>query len=120
MDVSDRAPHGPARDHAANAGDRHERKQQDFDDLVDHALERSGSKKALVPSKSKKKMQQIDLNKLTRSKRQLVIEQALEACSLTGCVVIACCRFIEPLLLLDTRSCFPAVVCYHAFTIAWL
>ena len=81
VDVSDRAPHGPARDHAANAGDRHERKQQDFDDLVDHAMERSGSKRALVPSKSKKKMQQIDLNKLTRSKRQLVVEQALEACN---------------------------------------
>ena len=55
-----------------------ERKQQDYDDLVDHALQKAGSKKALMPSKSKKKMQEVDLSKLTRSKRQLVIEQALE------------------------------------------
>ncbi len=78
VDVNDRAPHGAARDHAANAGDREERKQQDFDDLVDHALQKAGSKKALVPSKSKKKMVELDLNKLTRSKRQLVVERALE------------------------------------------
>ncbi|DBA79271.1 TPA: hypothetical protein ACH3X2_007820 [Trebouxia sp. C0005] len=79
VDVSDRAPHGAARDHAANAGDRESRKQQDFEDLVDHALQKAGSKKALVPSKSKKNMQEVDLSKLTRSKRQLVIEQALES-----------------------------------------
>ena len=87
VDVNDRAPHGPARDHAANAGDREERKQQDFDDLVDTALQKTGSRKALVPSKSKKKMQQVDLSQLTRSKRQLVIEQALQVC----CDTIALC-----------------------------
>lgn len=96
VDVSDHAPHGAARDHAANAGDRESRKQQDFDDLVDHALQKAGSKKALVPSKSKKNMQEVDLSKLTPSKRQLVIEQALEVllrpilplmniATLTGC-----------------------------------
>ena len=72
---------GAAQDHAANAGDRATRKQQDFDDLVDSALQKAGSsRKALVPSKSKKKMQEVDLRQLTRSKRQLVIEQALEVC----------------------------------------
>ena len=39
---------------------------------------RAASQKALVPSKSKKHMQEIDLTKLTRSKRALVVEQALE------------------------------------------
>lgn len=78
VDVSDRAPHGGAREHAAHAGDREERKQQDFDDLVDTALQKVGSKRALVPSKSKKKMQEVDLSKLTKSKRQLVVEQALQ------------------------------------------
>lgn len=78
VEVNDRAPHGAARDHAANAEERESRKQQDFDDLVDHALQKAGSKKALVPSKSKKKMQEVNLNKLTRSKRQLVVEEALQ------------------------------------------
>lgn len=74
-----RAPHGPARDHAANALDRQSRKDRDFDDLVDSAMQRrASSQKALVPSKSKKNMQEVDLNKLTRSKRNLVIEQVLE------------------------------------------
>lgn len=82
VDVNDRAPHGAARDHAAHAGDREERKQQDFDDLVDTAMQKAGSRKALVPSKSKKKMQEVDLRQLTRSKRQLVIEQALQVCCL--------------------------------------
>lgn len=85
VDVNDR---GAARDHAANAGDRATRKQQDFDDLVDTALQAGSSRKALVPSKSKKKMQEIDLKQLTRSKRELVIEQALEVCCCTGMV---CC-----------------------------
>lgn len=76
VDVNDR---GAARDHAANAGDRASRQQRDFDDLVDSALQKAGSsRKALVPSKSKKKMVEVDLKQLTRSKRQLVIEQALE------------------------------------------
>ncbi|KAL3150185.1 hypothetical protein ABBQ32_000044 [Trebouxia sp. C0010 RCD-2024] len=77
VDVNDR---GAARDHAANAGDRASRQQRDFDDLVDSALQKAGSsRKALVPSKSKKKMVEVDLKQLTRSKRQLVIEQALES-----------------------------------------
>ena len=87
VDVNDRAPHGAPRHHAANAGDREERKQQDYDDLVDTALQKAGSRKALVPSKSKKKMQEVDLRHLTRSKRQLVIEQALQVC----CRTIAAC-----------------------------
>lgn len=86
VDVNDHTLHGAAPDHAANVGDREERKQQDYDELVDFALEKAGSRKALVPSKSKKKMQQVDLSKFTRSKRQLVIEQALQVrCCTNAC-----------------------------------
>ena len=77
-DPVDRAPQGPARDFAAQAVDREFRKHQDFDDLVNAALQRTGSKTALVPSKSRKKLQEVDLSKLSRSKRELVVEQALE------------------------------------------
>ena len=107
------APHGAARDHATIAGDREERKQQDYDDLVDTALQKTGSKKALVPSKSKKKLQQVDLNKLTRSKRQLVVEQALQVFGFSQPAVLHTlagynyCPLSAPLL----KNCITATSC---------
>lgn len=90
-DGPDRAPHGPARDHAANALDRQSRKDRDFDDLVDSAMHRRAStQKVLVPSKSKKNMQEVDLSKLTRSKRNLVVEQVLEVWQLQTSEVLGC------------------------------
>ena len=114
-DVGDRAPHGAARSEAANAEDRHDRKQQDFGDLVDHAMERSGSKKALVPSKSKKKMQEIDLRKLTRSKRQLVVEQALEVC-MCRCALQA---MAFTLLCMPTSRCTDMLCCAYMHRQVW-
>ena len=49
--------------------------------LLNTALRKAGSKKALLPTKSKKQFIEIDLRDLTLFKRKFVVEQALEAFS---------------------------------------
>ncbi|KAL3153605.1 hypothetical protein ABBQ32_013211 [Trebouxia sp. C0010 RCD-2024] len=63
----------------ANAYDGEERKKEDYDNLVNSALRKAGSKKALLPTKSKKQFREIDLRDLTLSKRKFVVEQVLES-----------------------------------------
>ena len=65
-----------------NAYDGEERKKEDYDNLVNTALRKAGSKKALLPSKSKNQFKEVDLRDLTLSKRKFVVEQALEVKSL--------------------------------------
>ena len=62
----------------AIACDGEERKKEDYDNLVNTALRKAGSKKALLPTKSKKHFKETDLRNLTLSKRKFVVEQALE------------------------------------------
>ncbi len=50
----------------------------DFTNVVSAALHKAGSKKALLPTKSNKTIDEINLRDLTRSKRRFVVEQALE------------------------------------------
>lgn len=61
-----------------HALDGEERKHDDFTNLVSAALHKAGSKKALLPTKSKKTINEVNLRDLTRSKRQFVVEEALE------------------------------------------
>ncbi len=61
-----------------HALDGEERKHDDFTNLVSAALHKAGSKKALLPTKSKKTINEVNLRDLTRSKRRFVVEQALE------------------------------------------
>jgi len=61
-----------------HAWDGEERKHDDFTNLVSAALHKAGSKKALLPTKSKKTINEVNLRDLTRSKRRFVVEQALE------------------------------------------
>ncbi|KAL3140482.1 hypothetical protein ABBQ38_004739 [Trebouxia sp. C0009 RCD-2024] len=63
----------------ANGYDGEERKKEDYDTLVNTALHKAGSKKALLPTKSKKQFREIDLRDLTLSKRKFVVEQVLES-----------------------------------------
>ncbi|DBA99141.1 TPA: hypothetical protein ACH3X3_011764 [Trebouxia sp. C0006] len=62
-----------------HALDGEERKHDDFTNLVSAALHKAGSKKALLPTKSKKTITEVNLRDLTRSKRRFVVEQALES-----------------------------------------
>ena len=62
----------------ANAHDGEERKKEDYDNLVNTALRKAGSKKVLLPTKSKRYFREIDLRDLTLSKRKFVVDQALE------------------------------------------
>ncbi|KAL0018676.1 hypothetical protein WJX77_002041 [Trebouxia sp. C0004] len=59
--------------------DGEERKQEDYATLVDTALRKAGSKKALLRTKSKQHFKEVDLRDLTLSKRKFVVEQALES-----------------------------------------
>lgn len=76
----------------ANAFDGEERKKEDYDNLVNTALRKAGSKKALLPTRSKKHFKEIDLRDLTLSKRKFVVEQALEVihCSCSSSWLQAC------------------------------
>ncbi|KAL3134216.1 hypothetical protein ABBQ38_006651 [Trebouxia sp. C0009 RCD-2024] len=56
-----------------------ERKGDDYDELVNTALRKAGSKKALLPSRSKNQFKEVDLRDLTLSKRKFVVEEALES-----------------------------------------
>lgn len=64
-----------------NALDGEERKGDDYDELVNTALRKAGSKKALLPSRSKNQFKEVDLRDLTLSKRKFVVEEALEVIS---------------------------------------
>ena len=64
-----------------NTFDGEERKKEDYDNLVNTALRKAGSTKALLPTKSKNQFKEIDLRDLTLTKRKFVVEQALEVTS---------------------------------------
>ena len=91
-----------------HALDGEERKHDDFTNLVPAALHKAGSKKALLPTKSKKTITEVNLRDLTRSKRRFVVEQALEVTLTDNFTVLLIYCPIQGLVA-DTRD-----LDYHA------
>lgn len=91
-----------------HALDGEERKHDDFTNLVSAALHKAGSKKALLPTKSKKTITEVNLRDLTRSKRRFVVEQALEVTLTDNFTVLLIYCPIQGLVA-DTRD-----LDYHA------
>lgn len=68
----------PARQHKVNQQDAEGGKDEDFQELQAAAMQRVNSQKVVVPTPSRKNMREIDVRKLTRSQKNMVLEQALQ------------------------------------------
>ena len=68
----------PARQHKENQQDAEGGKDEDFQELQAAARQRVNSQKVVVPTPSRKNMKEIDVRKLTRSQKNMVLEQVLQ------------------------------------------
>ena len=69
--------HG-ARQHKESQEDTEAGKDEDFQQVQAAALQRANSQKVVVPTPSRKNMKEIDVRKLTKSQRNMVLDQALQ------------------------------------------
>jgi len=58
--------------------DAGERKDDDFEQLQAAAMQRVNSKKVVVPTASRKNIQEVDVRKLTRSQKNRIIDAGLQ------------------------------------------
>ena len=69
--------HG-ARQHKAGQEDTEAGKDEDLQQLQAAAMQRVNSQKVVVPTPSRKNMKEIDVRKLTKSQKNMVLDQALQ------------------------------------------
>lgn len=74
-----------ARQHKAGQQDREAGQDEDFQELQAAAMQRVTSQKVVVPTPSRKNMKEFDVRKLTRSQKNMVLDQALQVPPCTFC-----------------------------------
>jgi len=67
-----------SREHKEVQQDARERKDDDFEQLQAAAMQRVNSKKVVVPTASRKNIQEVDVRKLTRSQKNRIIDAGLQ------------------------------------------
>lgn len=67
-----------ARQHKAGQEDTEAGKDEDLQQLQAAAMQRVNSQKVVVPTPSRKNMKEIDVRKLTKSQKNMVLDQALQ------------------------------------------
>ena len=67
-----------SREHKEEQQDAGERKDDDFEQLQAAAMQRVNSKKVMVPTASRKNIQEVDVRKLTRSQKNRIIDAGLQ------------------------------------------
>ena len=68
----------PARQHKEDQQDAEGGKDDDFHELQAAALQRANSQTVVVPTPSRKNMKEIDVSKLTKSQKNMVLDQVLQ------------------------------------------
>ncbi len=67
-----------SREHKEVQQDARERKDDDFEQLQAAAMQRVNSKKVVVPTASRKNIQEVDVRKLTRSQKNRILDAGLQ------------------------------------------
>lgn len=67
-----------AREHTEEQQDAGERKDEDYEQLQAAAMQRVNSKKVVVPTASRKHIQEVDVRKLTKEQRNRILDQGLQ------------------------------------------
>ena len=67
-----------ARQHKAGQQDREAGQDEDFQELQAAALQRVTSQKVVVPTPSRKNMKEFDVRKLSKSQKNMVLDQVLQ------------------------------------------
>lgn len=67
-----------ARQHKEGQEDTEAGKDEDFQQLQAAAMQRVNSQKVVVPTPSRKNMKEIDVRKLTKSQKNMLLDQALQ------------------------------------------
>ena len=109
--------HG-ARQHKAGQKDAEAGQDEDFQQLQAAAMQRVDSQKVVVPTPSRKNMKEIDVRKLTKSQRNMVLDQALQVSHIyifcmqdSSCLAaVNCPPLTQAALSSADRAIFPAHV----------
>ena len=67
-----------SREHKEEQQDASERKDDDFEQLQAAAMQRVNSKKVVVPTASRKNIQEVDVRKLTGSQKNRILDAGLQ------------------------------------------
>lgn len=68
----------PARQHKEEQQDAQAGKDDDFEQLQAAAMQRVNSQKVVLPTPSRKNIQEVDVSKLTRSQKNRILDQGLQ------------------------------------------
>lgn len=68
----------PARQHKADQQDAERGKDEDLHELKAAAMQRVNSQTVVVPTPSRKNLKEVDVRKLTKSQKNLVLDQVLQ------------------------------------------
>ena len=68
------------RQHKQTQQNAEEGKDADLEELTAAAMQRIDPKKVVVPTASRKNIEEIDVRKLTKSQRNRIIDQGLQVC----------------------------------------
>ncbi len=94
-----------SRGHKEEQQDAGERKDDDFEQLQAAAMQRVNSKKVVVPTASRKNIQEVDVRKLTRSQKNRILDAGLQVtvfevlntapyCLLASAIAAMCCSVL--------------------------
>ena len=69
-----------ARQHKEEQQDAEEGKDSDLAELTSAAMQRVDSRKVVVPTASRKNIEEVDVRKLTKEQRNRILDQGLQVC----------------------------------------
>jgi UDP-N-acetylglucosamine 2-epimerase len=78
-----------SREHKEEQQDAGERKDDDFEQLQAAAMQRVNSKKVVVPTASRKNIQEVDVRKLTSSQKNRILDAGLQVTVFNHCSTLS-------------------------------
>ncbi len=112
-----------SREHKEEQQDAGERKDDDFEQLQAAAMQRVNSKKVVVPTASRKNIQEVDVRKLTRSQKNRILDAGLQVTVfevLNHCPIVGwrqqhlLCAVVDLLAVATDHAYFGLTACFKS------